>query len=106
MLRVVLLVLVVTAMLVYVDAFAQDSPAKGKVSKERGAADVRSLEKPAKKESSAESAPKSDGISLQTGNVWTYLLENQGKVPLLSGMNGKVQLELGLFGYLGLKCQF
>jgi hypothetical protein len=106
MLRVILFVLVVMVVFIYVDVCAQDSAAKSRAVKERGAANVRSLEKPTKKDSSTESAPKSDGISLQTDNVWTYILENQGKVPLVSGMNGKVQLELGLYGYLGLKYQF
>ena len=36
----------------------------------------------------------------------TYLLENRGKISLFSGMNGKVHVALGLFGYLGLKYQF
>jgi hypothetical protein len=106
MLRVVLLVLVIAVMLVYVETFAQDSAAKGKVAKEPGSASTRALEKPTKKDSGTRSSPKHDGFSLQTEDVWTYLLENRGKVPLVSGMNGKVQVELGLFGYLGLKYQF
>ena len=108
MFRVPLIVLVMTGMLFCIDVFAQESPAKGRISKEREAASVRSLEKQPKKEDRAEPSVKSDGLSIeiQTQDVMQYLLENRGKISLFSGMNGKVQLELGLFGYLGLKYQF
>ena len=39
-------------------------------------------------------------------NVLQYISEKQGRIPVISGMNGKLQLEFGLFGYLGLKYRF
>lgn len=39
-------------------------------------------------------------------NVLQYLGEKQGRVPVYSGMDGKLQLEFGLFGYLGIKYLF
>ena len=108
MCKVALLVLVVTGLLFSLEVLAQDLSAKGKLAKERDSVSVRGLEKPAKKDDGAGPSLKNDGISIQiqTPDIMTYLLENKGKIPLFSGMNGKVQVELGLFGYLGLKYQF
>lgn len=39
-------------------------------------------------------------------NVLQYIGDRQGKVPVCSGMDGKLQLEFGLFGYLGVKYLF
>ena len=39
-------------------------------------------------------------------NALQYLTEKRGKVPVVSGLDGKLQLELGLFGYLGVKYSF
>lgn len=39
-------------------------------------------------------------------NALQYISEKQGKIPVVSGMDGKFQLEFGLFGYLGLKYSF
>ena len=102
------LVLVVTGLLFSLKAVAQDLPAKDKFAKERDAVSVRALEKPAKKDAGAGPSLKNDRISIQiqTPDIMTYLLENQGKISLFSGMHGKVHVELGLFGYLGLKYQF
>ena len=43
---------------------------------------------------------------LQQPDMMQYLTERQGKIPVYSGLDGKVQLEVGLAGYLGLKCRF
>ena len=108
MYKAAVLVLVVTGLLFSLEALAQDLPAKGKFAKERDSVSVRALEKPARKDDGVGSSLKNDGISIhiQTPDIMTYLLENQGKISLFSGMNGKVQVELGLFGYLGFKYQF
>jgi hypothetical protein len=108
MCKVALLVLVVTGLLFSPEALAQDLSTTGKLAKERDSVTVRALEKPAKKDDSGGPSLKNDGLSIQiqTPDIMTYLLENKGKIPLLSGMNGKLQLELGLFGYIGLKYQF
>ena len=102
------LVLVATGMLWCGAAFAQERLAKGNMSKERELASVRALEKPPQKDARVEVLLKNDRVSIeiQTADVLQSLLENRGRIPLFSGMNGKVQLELGLFGYLGLKYQF
>ena len=107
MFSIAVLALVVIEMLWCVAAVAQERPAKGKMSKEQELASVRALEKPAKKENRAE-PPLQHGVSIQiqTEDIMKYLLENRGKVTLYSGMHGKFQVELGLFGYLGLKYQF
>jgi hypothetical protein len=39
-------------------------------------------------------------------NALQYISEKQGKIPVISGMDGKLQLEFGLFGYLGVKFNF
>lgn len=39
-------------------------------------------------------------------NAFQYLIEKRGKIPVISGMDGKLQLEFGLFGYLGVKYSF
>jgi hypothetical protein len=108
MYKAALLVLVVTGLLWSLEAWAQDLSTKGKIAKERDSVTVRGLEKPAKKDDGAGPSLKNDGLSIQiqTPDIMTYLLENKGKISLLSGMNGKVHVELGLFGYLGLKYQF
>ena len=103
-----LLVLVVTGMLWCIAAVAQESPAKGKMSKEREFASIRALEKPPKKADRVESSLQRNGVSIeiQTEDIMQPLVENRSKVTLFSGMNGKIQVELGLFGYLGLKYKF
>jgi len=50
--------------------------------------------------------PPHPTIQIHTEDIMTYLLENRGKISLFSGMNGKVHVALGLFGYLGLNYQF
>jgi hypothetical protein len=108
MCKAAVLVLVVTGLLFSLEALAQDLSAKGKIAKERDSVSVRALDKPAKKADGVGPSLKNDGISIQihTEDLMTYLLENRGKIPLLSGMDGKVQLELGLFGYIGLRYKF
>jgi hypothetical protein len=108
MYKAAVLVLVVTGLLCSLEALAQDLPTKGNFAKERDSVSVRALEKPAKKDDGVGSSLKNNGISIQiqTPDIMTYLLENKGKIPLFSGMNGRVQVELGLFGYLGFKYQF
>jgi len=108
MCKAALLVLVVTGLLFSLEALAQDLSTKGKIAKERDSVSVRALDKPAKKDDGVGPSLKNDGISiqLQTPDIMTYLLENKGKISLFSGMNGKVHVALGLFGYLGLNYQF
>jgi hypothetical protein len=38
--------------------------------------------------------------------ILQYLTEKRGRIPLYTGLDGKVKLELGLTGYLGIKCLF
>lgn len=42
----------------------------------------------------------------QQPDIMQYLIERRGKIPIYSGLDGKVQLEVGIAGYLGLKYQF
>ena len=75
----------------------------------KGAADVvEPPDKPVPKDDGVRSSLKNETISIeiQTQDIMTYLLENRGKITLFSGMNGKMHVELGLFGYLGVKYQF
>jgi len=44
--------------------------------------------------------------SVQIFDVLKYLGEKRGKVPLYSILENRMQVELGLFGYLGVKWQF
>src|SRR5262249_33955001 len=90
------------------EAWPQDRAARSKLAAERAAVSVRAPDKPAPKEEGGRPSLNNDGlaIELQTQDIMTYLLENKGKVPLFSGMHGKMHVELGLFGYLGVKYQF
>ena len=108
MYKAVVLVLVVTGVLFRLEAWAQDRAARAKFAEERAAVSVRALDKPAPKDAGVQPAPNNNAISveIQTPDIMTYLLENKGKVPVFSGMHGKMHVELGLFGYLGVKYQF
>jgi hypothetical protein len=45
-------------------------------------------------------------LSVQIFDAIEYLQEKHGKVPLYSILENKISLELGLFGYLGIKWRF
>jgi hypothetical protein len=49
---------------------------------------------------------KEHPLSVQIFDLIKYLEERRGKVPLMSALENKVLLELGLFGYLGVKWRF
>jgi hypothetical protein len=49
---------------------------------------------------------KENPLSVQIFDLIKYLEERRGKVPLVSALENKLHLELGLFGYLGVKWRF
>ena len=49
---------------------------------------------------------KNDVYISYRSSIYQYLMERRGRIPVFSGMSGKIQLELGLSGYLGIKCRF
>ena len=49
---------------------------------------------------------KEHPLSVQIFDLIKYLEERRGKVPLISALENKLHLELGLFGYLGVKWRF
>jgi len=108
MYKATVLVLVVTGVFLRLEVGAQDLAAKRKFTAERDAVSVRAPEKPAPKDEGVRPALQNEAIAIeiQTPDIMTYLLENKGKISLFSGMHGKIRVELGLFGYLGVKYQF
>jgi hypothetical protein len=63
-------------------------------------------ESPRKDSSSIVATLKETPLSVQIFDVIKYLEERRGKVPLMSALENKLHLELGLFGYLGVKWRF
>jgi len=108
MYKAAVLMVVVTSVLFCLKAWAQDLTTRGKFLAERDAVSVKAPDKPSPKDDGSRQALKSEGIAIeiQTQDIMTYLLENKGKISLFSGMNGKMRVELGLFGYLGVKYRF
>ncbi len=89
------------------NAFAQDRPAKAKVFL------VGEAKQPPVQQQQASKAEWSLDRTLKpytsipyTITILQYLAEKRGRIPVYSGLDGKVQLEFGLSGYLGIKCLF
>jgi hypothetical protein len=59
-----------------------------------------------KNNSSIVSTLKEHHLSVQIFDAFKYLEERRGKVPLYTILDNRIYLELGLFGYLGVKWRF
>ena len=88
-------------------AFAQEQAANGHVfSVDKGKQSPVQPQHTSKAEMSLD-WPLKPYISIpDNSTILQYLAEKRGRIPLYSGLDGKVQLEFGLSGYLGIKCQF
>lgn len=49
---------------------------------------------------------KKEAASARQPDLLDYLSEKQGRIPVYSGMQGSVQLEVGIAGYFGIKYRF
>jgi hypothetical protein len=89
------------------DVLAQERPSDTVLLSETYPPRERLLNESLRKDSSSIVATlKETPLSVQIFDVIKYLEEKRGKVPLLSTLENKLHLELGLFGYLGVKWRF
>ena len=99
--------IVLSTCIVCHDVFAQERPAKANVIL---IGEAKQL--PAQQQHTSKAKQSLDwNLKPYTsipGNITIlqYLIEKRGRIPLYSGLRGKVKLELGLTGYLGIKCLF
>jgi hypothetical protein len=110
MVRILLLTTAFIGVVFCSHAFGQDTTAKLRSLLEtRNLAGKPAHEPPGKDKKSSDLALKEAELSIQLfqfNDMFTYLQENKGKVPLYSTLQGKLQLELGVFGYVGVKWRF
>lgn len=88
------------------NAMAQDRPEKAKVFLVGKAKQPPVQQHASKAERSLDRTLKPDTSIPYNITILQYLAEKRGRIPVYSGLNGKVQLEFGLSGYLGIKCLF
>ena len=89
------------------EAWAQEAASKMRIPLGTRSVSEKVLrEQPDHGRKSPDANLKENEISIQIHNLFTYLGETRGKVPLYSAIDGKLQLEMGVFGYLGVKWQF
>jgi hypothetical protein len=99
--------IVALTMLCRSDALAQERPLDTLLLSETPPPRERLLNESVRKDiSSIVAALKENPLSVQIFDVMKYLEERRGKVPLMSALENKLHLELGLFGYLGVKWRF
>lgn len=103
----VLMASVYLGVLVQSTAWAQEAASKVRIPLGTKSVSERVLrESPEQVKKSPDAELKERELSIEIYNMFTYLGETRGKVPLYSTMDGKLQLEIGVFGYLGIKWQF
>ena len=99
--------IVALTMLCRSDALAQERPLDTLLLSETRPPSERLLnESPRKDTGSIVATLKENPLSVKIFDVLKYLEERRGKVPLMSALEDKLHLELGLFGYLGVKWRF
>jgi hypothetical protein len=107
MFKQLLLTAVLLGAFVYGEASAQEATAKERIPLGTKNVSEKALrEQPDKGKKSLNETLKEHEISIQVYNFFTSLGETRGKVPVYSTMEGKLQVEIGVFGYLGIKWQF
>jgi hypothetical protein len=86
---------------------AQERPADAHLVLETGKIGEQTLPESASKDvAGIVSTLKEHHISVKIFSLIKYLEERRGKVPLYSALENKLSLELGLFGYLGVRWRF
>ncbi len=102
-----LVLTVLSALFVCHNAFAQNHPSKIRIfldgEKKQHQPLPYNVEKVARQ---VEFTLKNDVYISYRSSVYQYLMERRGRIPVFSGMSGNIQLELGLSGYIGIKCRF
>jgi hypothetical protein len=89
------------------EAWAQERPADAHLVLEARKVGEGSLpDSEPKDAASIVSTLKEHHISVKIFNLIKYLEERRGKVPLYSMLENQLSLELGLFGYLGVRWRF
>jgi hypothetical protein len=86
--------------------FAQERPPDSHLFETRTLSERLFYESVRKDIGSIVATLKEHPLSVQIFDLVKYLEERRGKVPLMSALENKVLLELGLFGYLGVKWRF
>jgi hypothetical protein len=95
------------AMICCSDVLAQERPVEVRLLLEPGKLGERSLNESGHKDSRGMASKlKEHHISVRIVDTFTYLQERRGKVPVYSVLDNKLSLELGVFGYLGIKWRF
>jgi hypothetical protein len=95
------------AMLCCSDVLAQERPGEARLLLEPRKLGERSPHESGRRDTGGmTSALKEHHISVQRVDAFTYLQERRGKVPVYSALDKKLSLELGVFGYLGVKWRF
>ncbi len=102
-----LVLTVLSTLFVCHNAFAQNHPSKIRIflddEKKQHQPLPYNIEKVARQ---IEFALKENVYISYRSTIYQYLIERQGRIPVYSGMSGKMQLEFGLSGYIGIKCRF
>jgi hypothetical protein len=89
------------------DVRAQERPADAHLVLETGKIGAQTLsDSEGKDVGGIVSTLKDHHISAKIFSLMKYLEERRGKVPLYSTLENKLSLELGLFGYLGVRWRF
>jgi hypothetical protein len=98
---------VVLTMLCCSDVLAQERPLDSLLLMETRTLSERLFYESVRKDiGSIVATLKEHPLSVQIFDLIKYLEERRGKVPLMSALENKFLLELGLFGYLGVKWRF
>ena len=98
---------VVMAMTCCSEVTAQERPLDATLLLQTRKLDTGSLQTSERKDAGGlASMLKEYHISVQIFDIFEYLVERRGKIILYSALEHKLTLELGLFGYLGVRWQF
>jgi hypothetical protein len=89
------------------DVLAQERPLDARLLLQTRKLDERALPESARKDAGGiVSSLKEHHISVQIFDIIKYLEEKRGKIPLYTALENKLSIELGLFGYLGVRWRF
>jgi hypothetical protein len=105
--RLVLFATVAMAVLYGGTALAQDRPLDARLLMETRKFSEKPLPENDRKDSGGmASTLKEHHVTVQIFDVLKYIEEKRGKIPLYSVLENTVQVELGLFGYFGVRWRF
>jgi len=85
---------------------AQDDIFKITLGLEQKASRDTSSHEPKAVDEAVELSLKADIPAVPKQHILWYLSQKQGRIPVYSSLRGKIQIEVGIAGYLGIKCLF